>query len=458
MTGGRRLFWPLLVVHAILVQAISYGIRPSLSYAVLDLGYGPAWLAVVGAMFAIPPLVLAIAAGRLVDRVGERPGMVIGGVALTGSAVVAYVGSAQIGLLVTATALLGIGIIFSMVGEQSAVAGRARGRGLDSVFGVYTFVTSLGQGVGPLLLLLPPAPGSQSPPLEPIAAACGLAGLVTLAVSFGFGTVHRAAPSGSPSGSRPEASGSPPEPSGSPPAPSAPSAPSESPGTPGTPGTPGSPGSPGTPGSSGSSGSPGSSGSSSGPAGRRWPARRLLAIPGMGRALLVGGLILASIDVTLAYLPALAHARGIAPGWVTAMLAVRSVTQMVSRINLAQLVRRLGRRRLTVAACAVSALALCGLTLPVPVAVLVALTGVYGFAAGVCQPITMGWVTQLAPSGTRGTVLSLRIAGNRLAQTVIPAVSGAAAVVGGVTGVLVLTGATLGAAAWSASAVPDPED
>jgi MFS family permease len=445
----------LLVVHAILVQAISYGIRPSLSYAVLDLGYGPAWLAVVGAMFAIPPLVLAIAAGRLVDRVGERPGMVIGGVALTGSAVVAYVGSAQIALLVTATALLGIGIIFSMVGEQSAVAGRARGRGLDSVFGVYTFVTSLGQGVGPLLLLLPPAPGSQSPPLEPIAAACGLAGLVTLAASFGFGTHHRAAPSGSPPGSRPEASGSPPEASGPPPGlPSEssgppPGLPSESSGPP--PGLPSeSPESP--PGPSESPGSP------SGPGGRRWPARRLLAIPGMGRALLVGGLILASIDVTLAYLPALAHARGIAPGWVTAMLAVRSVTQMVSRINLAQLVRRLGRRRLTVAACAVSALALCGLTLPVPVAVLVALTGVYGFAAGVCQPITMGWVTRLAPSGTRGTVLSLRIAGNRLAQTVIPVVSGAAAVVGGVTGVLVVTGATLGAAAWSASAVPDPED
>ncbi|TMR25867.1 MFS transporter [Nonomuraea zeae] len=398
------------------VQVISYGIRPSLSYAVLDLGYGSAWLAVVAAMFAIPPLVLAIATGRLVDRMGERPSMVIGAAALAGSSVLAYLGSAQIALLITATALLGIGIIFSMVGEQSAVAGRARDRGLDSVFGVYTFVTSLGQGVGPLLLLLPSDPGTQSPPLEPIAAACGVASLVTLAVSFGFGTHHWAAsPSASPADS--ESPAGPDSPAGS---------------------------------SAGSS--------SSVPEGRRWPAQRLLAIPGMWRALLVSGLILASIDVTLAYLPALAHSRGIAPGWVTAMLAARAVMQMVSRINLAQLVRRLGRRRLTVLACAVSALALCGLTLPVPVAVLVTLTAVYGFAAGVCQPITMGWVTQLAPAGTRGTVLSLRIAGNRLAQTVIPAMSGAAAVMGGVSGVLVVTGATLGAAAWSASAVPDTED
>jgi cyanate permease len=174
--------------------------------------------------------------------------------------------------------------------------------------------------------------------------------------------------------------------------------------------------------------------------------------------LLVSGLILASIDVTLAYLPALAHGRGISPGWVTAMLAARSLMTMLSRINLVFLARRLGRRQLTVAACAVSALALCALPLPFPVAVLIVLTAVYGFASGLCQPMTMVWVTQLTPSGTRGTVLSLRIAGNRLAQTVIPAMSGAAAAVSGVSGVLVVTGATLGVAAWSASAIPDTED
>ncbi|MEV0381422.1 MFS transporter [Nonomuraea sp. NPDC050643] len=386
MTGGRA-FWPLLVVHAILVQVVSYAIRPALSYAVLELGYGSAWVAVVAAMFALPPLILAVATGRLVDRVGERPSMVIGGVALTAASAVAFAGSTRLPLLITATGLLGIGIVFSMVAEQSAVAGRARGRGMDAAFGGYTFITSLGQGLGPLLLLIPPVPGGNAPPLAPIAAVCGLASLVTLAVSFGFGS--QAAP---------------------------------------VPGVRG-----------------------------RWPARRLLALPGMYRALLVGALILASIDVTLAYLPALAHGRGIAPAWVTAMLAARSLTQMVSRIYLRHLVRLLGRRRLTVVACALSALTLCGLTLPVPVAVLIALTAVYGFAAGVCQPITMGWVTQLAPSGTRGTVLSLRIAGNRLAQTLIPALGGAAATAGGVSGVLMMTGATLGLAAWSAGAIPDSE-
>ncbi|MFI7613534.1 MFS transporter [Nonomuraea terrae] len=186
--------------------------RPSLSYAVLDLGYGPGWVAVVAAMFAV-------VTGRLVDRLGERPALMIGGVALTASAVVACLGSRSLAMLVTATALLGVGIVFSMVAEQSAVAGRARPGGLDAAFGGYTFITSLGQGVGPLLLLVPPAPGSQAPPLVPIAAVCGAASLVILAVSSGFGSRHRAARA---------------------------------------------------------------------PDARRWPARRLLAIPGMYRAMLVG--------------------------------------------------------------------------------------------------------------------------------------------------------------------------
>ncbi|MGH3656185.1 MAG: MFS transporter [Micromonosporaceae bacterium] len=391
---GRPLFWPLLVLHAILLQVISYGLRPSLSYAVLDLGYGSEWLAVVAAMFAVPPLVLTVATGRLVDRVGERPSMVVGGLALIGSAVVAYVGSTQLWTLIAATALLGIGIIFSIVAEQSAVAGRARRpgprrQGMETVFGIYTFTTSLGQALGPMLLLIPGEPGSVSPPLRPVALCCVLAGVVTLVASFGLGSHHR--------GARAPVSGG------------------------------------------------------------SWPTRRLLAIPGMYRALLVGGLILASIDVTLAYLPALAHARGIAPGWVTVMLTARSLMSMLSRINLAYLARTLGRRRLTIGACVVSALAVCGLAAPVPAAVLVCLTATYGFAAGVCQPMTMVWVSQLSPPKSRGTVLSLRIGGNRLAQSVIPGVSAAAAVVGGAAGVLVLTGAALAVAAWSSSAIPDHE-
>ncbi len=101
---------------------------------------------------------------------------------------------------------------------------------------------------------------------------------------------------------------------------------------------------------------------------------------------------------------------------------------------------------------------MCALPLPLPALVMVGLTAIYGFAAGVCQPMTMGWVTQLAPDGSRGTAVSLRLAGNRIPQTLIPAVSGTAAAAAGVSGVLVVTGATLGVAAWSTTAIPETAD
>lgn len=372
--------WLPLLVHAILVQTTSYALRPALTYAIIGLDLGPVWPAVLSAAFAVPPLLLALTTGRLVDRVGERPGMIIGAVALIASSLLAWAGATSPAVLVAATALLGVGVVFSMVGEQSAVAGQARGK-VDSAFGGYTLFTSVGQGLGPLLLLLPPLPGSAIPPTRTIALACAGAGLVVLATSFGFGTRQRSPSAGT-------------------------------------------------------------------------PARELLALPGVWRALLVSGLILASVDVAFAYLPVLAHERGLSPSWLTTMLVARAAAQMLSRAGLGRLSRTVGRRRLTVISCAVSAVALCGLTLDAAVGVLVGLAAVYGFAAGVGQPMTMGWVTQLAPTGTRGTMLSLRLAGNRVAQTVLPMVSGATAAATGYSGVLLATGVTLGAAAWSAAAIP----
>jgi len=351
---------------------------------------GPEWLAVLAATSAVAPLVMTVVAGRLVDQLGERPSMVVGGLALVGSAVFAYLGSTFLWSLITATALLGIGVIFSVAAEQSAVAGRAHGQRMDGVFGVYTFTLSLGQALGPAMLLIPGEPGSDSPPIRLVALCCLLGAAVTLGVSFGFGSDHR--------GMRERLSN-----------------------------------------------------------GGSWPARRLLAIPGLYRALLVSGLVLASIDLTVAYLPAVAHGRGIVPGWVTAMLTARSLMSMASRINLAFLSRTLGRTRLTVGACMVSAVSVAGLAAPVSAPVLVCLAATYGFAAGVCQPMTMAWVSQLSPPEARGRVMSLRLGANRLAQSVLPGVAVAAAAAGGAAGVLVLTGAALAVAAWSSSAIPKPE-
>lgn len=49
---------------------------------------------------------------------------------------------------------------------------------------------------------------------------------------------------------------------------------------------------------------------------------------------------------------------------------------------------------------------------------------VIGLGLGLGQPVTLSWVAGAARRELRGTALELRVSGNRLGQTVLPAVVG----------------------------------
>ena len=68
--------WPplgliLLLVHAVCVQLVSYSLRPAISFEILQL-IDAAWLGIAATAFALPPLLLALPSGRIVDHLGER--------------------------------------------------------------------------------------------------------------------------------------------------------------------------------------------------------------------------------------------------------------------------------------------------------------------------------------------------------------------------------------------------
>ena len=70
--------------------------------------------------------------------------------------------------------------------------------------------------------------------------------------------------------------------------------------------------------------------------------------PGLLRALLVSCIVLAAVDITLVYLPALGADRGLAAGTVGLLSTLRAVASMASRLFLGRLVGFVGRRRLMV--------------------------------------------------------------------------------------------------------------
>jgi MFS family permease len=158
----------------------------------------------------------------------------------------------------------------------------------------------------------------------------------------------------------------------------------------------------------------------------------LLRLPGLLRALTVSCVVLAAVDITLVYLPALGADRGLAAGTVGVLLTLRAAASMTSRFFLGRLVRLTGRRRLMAA-----------VAVPMPVAGTVVLVVLLGLGLGVGQPLTMSWLAEMAPAGLRGRAMSLRLTGNRLGQVLIPSTVGLLAAGVGSAGVLWATAGAL---------------
>jgi MFS family permease len=123
-------------VHAALIQIVVFGIRPSLSYAALDVGASPTLLGLLTAFYALPALVLAMPAGRMTDVIGERAGMIIASVITVAATLVAVLGARSLGMLIAASVLLGCGQMMTVLAQQSFVGAISPAGRSDSIFGI----------------------------------------------------------------------------------------------------------------------------------------------------------------------------------------------------------------------------------------------------------------------------------------------------------------------------------
>jgi MFS family permease len=137
--------------------------------------------------------------------------------------------------------------------------------------------------------------------------------------------------------------------------------------------------------------------------------------------------VLSAADVFTAYLPVLGEQRGIGPAVIGALLAVRALFSLVSRIGIGTLVRRVGRLRLITISAVAAAAALAALSYTHDVVLLGVLCAVVGAGLGFGQPLSMTIVVQLVPDHVRATALAIRLTGNRLGQVAAPAAAGVVA-------------------------------
>ena len=182
-------------------------------------------------------------------------------------------------------------------------------------------------------------------------------------------------------------------------------------------------------------------------AARRGSVRAIVGTRGVPAGIFASIAVLSAADIFTAYMPVLGEQRGIAPGVVGVLLAVRAAASMASRVGIGRIVARVGRVRLITLSAASAAAALAAMTAIDDVFALAALCVVAGAGLGFGQPLSMTLVVQLVPEHARATALGVRLTGNRLGQVAAPAAAGVVAGSAGASSVFWLTSAMLVASA-----------
>lgn len=265
-------------------------------YRALEAGGGPEFLGLLATAFAAPALLASIPVGRMTDRLGGASAAAVGLLLSGNGAIVALLGEGQ-AMLLAAAVVMGLGQQLLMGGQQTFVA--HVGAGSDSAFGTLTAASSVGQMLGPPVVMV-----MLSADTAPVSGTDG--GLVsclaflTLALPLTPRLLRadralqwkRAAPPG-----------------------------------------------------------------------RRAGTRELLALPGMWRSLMVSGAVLVTLDLLYAFIPVWAVEQGVGPRTVGLLLALRAAVSLVTRIGLSRLVDRFGRLPLLAASVLAGAVALGALPL-----------------------------------------------------------------------------------------------
>lgn len=345
-------------INSAFIQASTYLSRPMITYKLLILHSNNFVVGTFGALYALFPLLLAVALGRWVNQYGEGRFILYGTILIVISTSVLMVAN-SIALMVVAVAALGTAQLLCMIGAQAMFANRSPSGNYERFFGLYTFSAALGQLFGPLIGSAVSGSHGVLPKSTShaflAAAILGALGIIPLLRKFPMGpTVGVSAKE-----SREQVSFS-----------------------------------------------------------------SVLQNPGMKLAMFTSLAISSSVDVLVVFLPVFGKERGFSSSSIGIVLAIRALTSMASRVYLGKMTEVIGFWRLLLGSIAISSIACVVATSAHHVLFLYIVIGVAGFSLGVGQPMTMAWVSRLSKDPERSFTISVRLAGNRFGQFLLPALAG----------------------------------
>lgn len=141
-------------LHVLLVQIGVMSGRVNISYRAIELGASALWVGLIGASFSLLPLFFATSIGKAIDHSGARGAFLSGGGFLVAAAILFVCLDAHIWVLMLGSMLIGFGHLLCLLSQHAFMAGTGGTEGMDRRFGHYTALISLGQVVGPGVIVL----------------------------------------------------------------------------------------------------------------------------------------------------------------------------------------------------------------------------------------------------------------------------------------------------------------
>ncbi len=175
------------------------------------------------------------------------------------------------------------------------------------------------------------------------------------------------------------------------------------------------------------------------------PVRTLLRQSGLMAVLVASVITITSQDLLTIYLPLLGADNNINVRDIGGLLTVRSIASLISRIVYVRVVRTMGRQPLTLISMLGAGLGFACFAFHIPLAAMYAAMTGMGFALGIATTLSLTNVVDLASAAAMGTVMSLRITGNRIGQVALPFLASLVAAATGVAGIFIIIAISLAA-------------
>lgn len=186
----------------------------------------------------------------------------------------------------------------------------------------------------------------------------------------------------------------------------------------------------------------------------------LLAIPQLRRLLFVNWLQASAWDVHTFVLPILGHERGLPASTIGALLGAFALAAAVVRMVLPLIAARLPEWKVMAAATLVAACALLAYPWMPGAWTMGACSVVLGLALGSVQPMVLSVLHQLSPPDRQGEAMALRMMTINFSSFLMPMMFGTLGAVTGVAGLfwLVASGLALGSRAIPGLQITEPRD